>query len=183
MSENLPENDLTKVMAEEIKLVIDNARNNAFYAVNNELLTAYWNVGRIIVKNEQNGNIKAEYGKQVLLQLSKELTKLLGKGFSRSNLQFMRKFYINYPICQTVSGKLSWSHYIELLSIENKSKCSFYEKEAENSKWSVRILKDQISKSLFERLLLSDRKLNKDKVLSLLNTVIIKKSPLTWCYR
>ena len=105
MSENLPENDLTKVMAEEIKLVIDNARNNAFYAVNNELLTAYWNVGRIIVKNEQNGNIKAEYGKQVLLQLSKELTKLLGKGFSRSNLQFMRKFYINYPICQTVSGK------------------------------------------------------------------------------
>lgn len=89
----------------------------------------------------------------------------------------MRKFYINYPICQTVSGKLSWSHYIELLSIKDKNIRSFYEKEAENSKWSVRMLKEQISKSLFERLLLSNEKINKDKVLSLAEKGQVINSP------
>ena len=154
-------------MVEQIKEVISNGRNNVLYTINNELLNAYWNVGRIIIENEQKGNIKAEYGKQILLQLSKELTKIFGKGFSRSNLFTMRKFYLTYPKIQTLSGKLSWSHYIELLSVENDNKRSFYEKEAENSKWSVRMLKEQIEKSLYERLLLSDGKVNKKKVMEL----------------
>ncbi len=99
--------------------------------------------------------------------LSKRLTKEYGKGFSRSNLQNMRNFYLFYPICQTVSGKLSWSHYCELLSISDEHKRSFYEKETINANWSVRKLKRQIKTSLFERLLLSSGDNNKEKVLEL----------------
>ena len=140
-------------MIEEIKDVIINSRNKIAYEVNNTMLLAYWNVGRIIVENEQNGNIKAEYGKQVLKELSKELRKILGSGFSVSNLQYMRRFYLKYPKQQTLSVKLSWSHYCELLSIENDDERSFYEKECVNSNWSVRELKRQLETSLYERLL------------------------------
>ena len=142
----------------EIKDVIINSRNKIAYEVNNTMVIAYWNVGRIIVENEQNGNIKAEYGKQVIKELSKELRKILGSGFSVSNLFNMKKFYIIYPKIQTVSRKLSWSHYCELLSIENEEERNFYEKECINSNWSVRELKRQIDTSLFERLLLSSGK-------------------------
>ena len=106
-------------MIEEIKEVIISSRNKVAYEVNNTMLLAQWNVGRIIVENEQNGNIKAEYGKEVMKELSKELRKILGSGFSISNLFNMRKLYVTYPKFQTLSGKLSWSHYCELLSIEN----------------------------------------------------------------
>ena len=92
---------------EEIKYVIISSRNKIAYEVNNTMLLAYWNVGRIIVKNEQNGNIKAEYGKQIMKELSKELRKILGLGFSVSNLFNMRKLYVTYPKFQTLSGKLS----------------------------------------------------------------------------
>ena len=142
----------------EIKDVIINSRNKIAYEVNNTMVLAYWNVGRIIVENEQNGNIKAEYGRQILKELSKELRKILGSGFSVSNLQYMRKFYITYPKYQTLSVKLSWSHYCELLSIDNVDERNFYEKECINSNWSVRELKRQIDTSLFERLLLSSGK-------------------------
>jgi hypothetical protein len=94
------------------------------------LLHAYWEIGRAIVENEQNGNVSPEYGKKLYAQLSKELTKEFGKGFSRSNLFNVRNFYLKYPIVQTLSGQLSWSHYCELLSISDESKRSFYEKEA-----------------------------------------------------
>ena len=135
--------------------------------VNAQLLTIYWNIGRIIVEYEQQNQIRAEYGKQTLKELSRELTWEFGKGFSRSNLQNMRAFYLAYEKCQTVSGKLSWSHYCELLSISDDSKRSFYEKESVNSGWSVRELKRQIDSSLYERLLLSSGDANKEKVLSL----------------
>ena len=151
----------------EIKDVIINSRNKIAYEVNNTMVFAYWNVGRIIVENEQNGNIKAEYGKQVIKELSKELRKILGSGFSVSNLFNMKKFYITYPKFQTVSGKLNWSHYCELLSIENEEERNFYEKECINSNWSVRELKRQIDTSLFERLLLSDGQKNKEIVYKL----------------
>ena len=154
-------------MVEEIKKIILSSRKKVSYEVNNVMLYAYWNVGKIIVENEQNGNIKAEYGKQTMKELSKELRKALGSGFSVSNLFNMRKFYITYPKFQTVSGKLSWSHYCELLSIENIDERNFYEKECINSNWSVRELKRQLETSLFERLLLSDGKKNKEKVYEL----------------
>lgn len=154
-------------MIEEIKNVIVSSRKKVAYEVNNTMLIAYWNVGRIIVENEQNGNIKAEYGKQVMKELSKELRKILGSGFSLSNLFYMRKLYITYPKFQTLSGKLSWSHYCELLSIENDDERKFYEKECINSNWSVRELKRQLETSLFERLLLSTGKNNIEKVYEL----------------
>ena len=163
------ENQLTpnNSMILEIRELLENARKNVAQQVNTQLLTTYWNIGRIIVEYEQQNQIRADYGKQTLKELSKELTREFGKGFSRSNLQNMRAFYLAYEKCQTVSGKLSWSHYCELLSITDENKRSFYEKESVNSGWSVRELKRQIDSSLYERLLLSSEDVNKEKVLSL----------------
>jgi predicted nuclease of restriction endonuclease-like (RecB) superfamily len=158
--------DVSSIVS-EIMSVILTARDNVARQVNTELLSTYWNIGRIICEYEQTIPSRADYGKQTLRVLSKELTKELGKGFSRSNLQNMRQFYLSYSICQTVSGKLSWSHYCELLSISDPDKRSFYEKESINSKWSVRELKRQIATSLYERLLLSDGKTNKKTILTL----------------
>ena len=151
----------------EIRELLETTRKNVAQQVNTQMLTTYWNIGRIIVEYEQQNQLRAEYGKQTLRELSKELTREFGKGFSRSNLQNMRAFYLAYEKCQTVSGKLSWSHYCELLSITDENKRSFYEKEAVNSGWSVRELKRQIDSSLYERLLLSSGDANKEKVLSL----------------
>ena len=152
---------------QEIKTVLDTARSNVARQVNSELLNTYWNIGRIICEYEQSDSRRADYGRQTLRVLSKELTKEFGKGFSVSNIQFMRRFYQTYQIQQTVSVKLSWSHFCELLSISDPDKRSFYEKEAVNSNWSVRELKRQIESSLFERLLLSRGDVNKEQVLAL----------------
>lgn len=154
-------------MVDEIKYLILTSRNKVYYEVNNTMLFTYWNIGRVIVENEQKGNIKAEYGKQIILELSKELTKTFGSGFSKSNLFNMKKLYTYYPKFQTLSGKLSWSHYCELLSIEDLKARSFYEKECINSNWSVRELKRQLETSLYERLLLSKGTKNKEKVYNL----------------
>lgn len=151
----------------EIRELLESARKNVAQQVNAQLLTTYWNIGRIIVEYEQQNQIRAEYGKQTLKEFSRELTREFGKGFSVSNIQFMRRFYQSYPIQQTASVKLSWSHYCELLSISDDSKRSFYEKESIHSGWSVRELKRQIDSSLYERLLLSSGDANKEKVLSL----------------
>ena len=155
------------LVVQEVKSILNTARNNVARQVNNELLNTYWNIGRIICEYEQSDAARADYGKQTLRALSKELTKEFGKGFSVSNIQFMRRFYQNYQIQQTASVKLSWSHYCELLSISDTDKRSFYEKEANNSGWSVRELKRQIESSLFERLLLSRGDANKEQVLAL----------------
>lgn len=152
---------------DEIKEVLVSARSNVARQVNSELLTAYWNIGRIICEYEQSEPDRADYGKRTLKELSRTLTQEFGKGFSVSNIQFMRRFYQAYPIQQTVSVKLSWSHYCELLSLSDPDKRSFYEKEALNANWSVRELKRQIESSLFERLLLSRGDTNKERVLSL----------------
>ena len=154
-------------IVQEIKDILDAARSNVARQVNSELLNTYWNIGRIICEYEQTIPERADYGKQTLRALSKELTKEFGKGFSRANLYNMRLFYQSYKKVQTVSGKLTWSHFCELLSISDPDKRSFYEKEAINSNWSVRELKRQIESSLFERLLLSRGDANKEQVLSL----------------
>lgn len=152
---------------DNIKQLMDQARNRVSREVNTILVQTYWEIGRIIVEDEQGNLERAEYGKKLITDLSKRLTKEYGKGFSRANLQNMRNFYLLYPICQTLSSKLSWSHYCELLSISNEKKRSFYEKETILSNWSVRELKRQIKTSLFERLLLSSGDENKEKVLDL----------------
>ncbi len=117
----------------EIKTILNNARSNVAKQVNNELIVSYWKIGEIIVRYEQNDNIRAVYGEKTLKQLSKILTNEFGKGFSRSNLQNMRLLYLNYKNCQSLTGKLIWTHYCELLTVSDKDKCSFYEKEAINS--------------------------------------------------
>jgi len=154
------------------------ARQNVAQQVNVELLTSYWNIGRIIVEYEQTNKTRAEYGAQTLKELSKALTSEFGKGFSRSNLQNMRTFYLTYQKCQTVSVKLSWSHYCEFLSMSDVNKRAFYEKETLNSGWSVRELRRQISTSLYERLLLSEGKTNKETVLSLAQHGIEMADPI-----
>ena len=161
----------------EIKTVLENARKNVAVQVNNELLTAYWKIGEIIVRYEQDNSVRAAYGERTIKQLSKELTKKMGRGFSVSNMQFMRRYYLTYQIQQTVSVKLSWSHYCELLSISDADKRRFYEKEAVQSKWSVRELKRQIASSLFERVLLSKGSFNKQQVLNLANQGLETANP------
>ncbi|MGX8850553.1 PDDEXK nuclease domain-containing protein [Amedibacillus sp. YH-ame10] len=160
-------NEIMNPLVVEVKSIIDAAKTRVAQTVNNELIISYWKIGEIIVRYEQNDSIRAEYGERTLKVLSKELTKEFGKGFSRSNLQNMRAIYLAYPICQSLTGKLSWTHYCELLSISDIAKRSFYEKEAINSNWSVRELKRQINTSYYERLLLSKGTVNKQEVIKL----------------
>jgi predicted nuclease of restriction endonuclease-like (RecB) superfamily len=155
------------MLAAEIRAIMKTARANLSREINTTMLNTYWQVGRIIVEREQDGNLKAQYGKRLLIELSKRLTTELGRGYSRSNLYNMRELYLQYPKIQTASGKLSWSHYLELLSVQGQDARVFYEQECANARWSVEELRRQIGSSLFERLLLSDGKANKERVLEL----------------
>lgn len=156
---------------------IEQGRKGSYLAVNQAMIETYWNIGRLIVEEEQKGASKATYGAQLMEALSKRLTTALGKGFSLTNLFNMRSFYRAYPIFQTVSGKLSWSHYCELISIEDAHKRAFYEQESLQSNWSVRELKRQLESSLFERLLLSSGEVNKSKVIELSKSGHIVRKP------
>lgn len=154
-------------LVEQIKSLLEASRQKVAIEVNTTLLHTYWQIGKIIVEDEALHIGDTEYEKQSLRQLSKVLTTEFGKGFSRSNLSNMRQFYLTHKDVRTVSGQLSWSHYCELHAISDEQKCSFYEKECINARWSVRELRRQIESSLFERLLLSSGNVNKEKVMSL----------------
>ena len=154
-------------LALEISAMVNEAKSNLAKEINKSITYVYWNIGRIIVKHENEDNNRLEYGKEVLKELSKELTKLLGKGYSLTNLTYMRWFYNVYPEYSMINESLSWSHYVELITIKDDAKRNFYEKECISSNWSVRELQRQLDTSLFERLLLSDGKNNKEKVLEL----------------
>jgi predicted nuclease of restriction endonuclease-like (RecB) superfamily len=118
------------------------------------MLNLYWNIGKRIIEIQQ-GNNRANYGDEIINKLSKKLTNEFGKGFSKRNLRSMRKFYLMYPIWHTVSAKLSWSHYLELIKIDEEAKRKFYLNECINSKWSVRKLQRQRDSLLYERLTIS----------------------------
>lgn len=108
--ENKPVTPAAQALApavSEIRALLETSRKNIAQQVNQELLSIYWKIGEVIVRYEQNDSVRATYGEKTLLQLSKALTKELGKGFSRSNVYNMRQFYLSYPIFQTVSGKLN----------------------------------------------------------------------------
>lgn len=147
-----------------ISSTYNRGRQKAIQAVNASLLDAYWQIGQYIVEFEQGGKERAQYGAKLLPVLSKDLSQLHGKGFSLSNLTRMKQFYISFPICATLSHKLSWSHYIELLKLDDGLERSFYEKQSVHENWSVRELKRQISASLFLRLATSK---DKEQVLDL----------------
>lgn len=150
--------EIYQKLVDVIGITIESARKRAVQAVNNELLKANWEIGKYIVEFEQDGNEKAEYGSSLLTNLSKDLKLRFGKGFSKSNIYLMRQFYLKYQIFQSVTGKLTWTHYAELLGVSDDHARGFYEKQAVNENWSVRELKRQISSSLFERLSLSKDK-------------------------
>jgi predicted nuclease of restriction endonuclease-like (RecB) superfamily len=160
----LAENTDYGKLVEIISTAYNQGQVKAVQAVNATLLEAYWQIGQYIVKFEQNGLERAKYGAKLLNVLSKDLSLLHGKGFSLSNLKLMRQFYVCYPISQTLSGQLGWSHYVELLKLENELERSFYEMQSINEKWSVRELKRHIGASLFLRLAVSK---DKDQILQL----------------
>lgn len=140
------------------------AKEQVGYAINREMLLAYWNIGKQIVEFEQGGKQKASYGKALLVDLSKDLSLRYGKGFSRTNLGYMRLLYDRYPICETLSRKLSWSRYFELLKVEEDLARQFYEQQAIHENWSVRELKRQKKSGLFHRLAIGK---NKEEILKL----------------
>ena len=145
----------------EIKETLLLSRNQAYSAVNFAMVQAYWQIGRIIIEHEQDGNERAGYGKSVLQELSSRLTKDFGKGFSVRTLQQMKKFYVMFPNTNALRSQLTWTHYRLLLSVENEQARQWYMDEAIASAWSSRQLERQISTLYYECLLASrDRLLN-----------------------
>ena len=149
-----------KVIFEEVKKVLQEARNKVYKTANNAMVEAYWNIGRIIVE-KQSGNEKAEYGAALLKNLSKEMTKEFGKGFTLTNLKYMRQFYLTFPKSHALSDQLSWTHYRLLMRVENENARNFYIEETIKSNWSTRQLERQITTLFYERILSSK---NKEKV-------------------
>ena len=145
-------------LVDNISALWERSKSNAAIAVNKELLLANWQTGQYIVEFEQSGKQRAEYGSYLLVNLSKDLTVRHGKGFSRSNLTYMRKLYLAFPICETLSHILTWSHYFEILKCDNPLEMQFYFHEAIKERWSVRELKRQMKTSLFQRIALSTDK-------------------------
>ena len=137
---------------------LQKARENAVKAINSELVKANWEIGKHIVEFEQHGKAKADYGSALLTSLAKDLKSKFGKGYSKSNIYLCRQFYLKYQKFQTVSGKLSWSHYAELLTISDDLARNFYEKQSIKESWTFREMKRQINSALFQRLALSKDK-------------------------
>ena len=158
----------------EIADLLAAARTKVAHEVNTILVDTYWQIGKYIVEYEQNGNEKAEYGSNLLNRLSEDLTRTYGKGFGRSNIFYMRKLYLSYQNSGTLSHKLSWSHYYEILKADDPLEISFYTKECEKEQWSVRELKRQMKSMLFHRLALSK---DKEGILKLANEGIELQTP------
>ncbi len=145
-------------LVENIGNLLKSGRQSATQAVNTILVRTYWEIGKYIVDFEQKGNNRAEYGAELLNRLSKDLTLHYGKGFSRSNILYMRKLYQTFPKSETLSHQLSWSHYFEILKSDTDLEISFYAVQTENENWSVRELKRQMKSMLFHRVALSKDK-------------------------
>lgn len=170
------DNQREDVLYSQIASILEQNRKSIAVAVNTAMVRTYYEIGRSIVENEQKGNVRAEYGKEVLKNLSARLTANYGKGFSTTNLKQMRDFYLTYQIGQTVSDQfvLSWSHYLFLMRIDNPDERKFYEIEAKNSNWSLRELKRQFDSALYERLAASK---DKESVRELAKKGCIVESP------
>lgn len=177
----------TKFFSQIVDL-LQSARNTVVRTINQTMVHTYFEIGRMIVEEEQNGKNRAEYGKSLLQELSKTLTSEFGKGFSVTNIQQMRNFYLTYQKQQTLSVnsentiqqtvsvefKLSWSHYLKLMRIDNENERKFYEIEALKNNWSIRELERQYDSALYTRLVLSR---DKDKVKELAEKGLIIEKP------
>lgn len=166
----------TELLYSQISAILSESRKFVVNTVNTAMVKTYFEIGRLIVENEQNGKNRAEYGKETLKNLSERLTKDFGKGFSVTNLKQMRDFYQTYQIRQTLSDEfnLSWSHYLFLMRIDNPEERKFYEIESKKSNWSLRELRRQFDSALYERLALSK---DKESVKELSQKGIIVSKP------
>ncbi len=154
----MPTELLSVQLLHNIRDVLTHARQHLQYAVNQTMVQAYWQVGRLIIEEEQQGQQRAGYGKQQLEQLSNQLQKEFGRGFDVSNLRHMRLFYKTFPIQDAVRPELSWTHYRVLIRLENTTARDWYMAESIAQSWSARALERQISTLYYERLLSSQEK-------------------------
>ena len=157
----------------EIRNILLAARNKVYQTANFTMVEAYWNIGKSIIE-EQGGNEKAEYGAGLLKELSKQMTHDFGKGFTVTNLKYMRQFYLTFPNGHALRDELSWTHYRLLMKVENGNAREFYMQEAVKAGWSTRQLERQINTFFYERLLSSK---NKEKVAAEIQTSEAAKTP------
>ena len=147
----------------EIKKILKNARQKAYTAVNSAMVEAYWKIGRRIVEEEQSGRERAEYGKEIIKNLSKELTEEFGKGFGERNIRNIRQFYVlfsDYEKWKSLISKLTWTHIQKVLRVSNEKARIFYLTEAAENMWSVRTLDRNISTLYYNRIVASiDKKI------------------------
>ncbi|MFO7668022.1 MAG: PDDEXK nuclease domain-containing protein [Bacteroidales bacterium] len=152
---SMPHNDL---LFQRIRDILENARRKVYRKANTEMLRAYWNVGREIVVEEQKGQERAKYGKGLIKDLTLRLTKEYGRGFTETNLKYMRQFYQTFENSHALRDELSWTHYRMLLKVERENARNFYMQEAINGNWSTRQLERQINSLYFDRLLIGNNK-------------------------
>lgn len=149
-------NDLTTNFIAEIKSILQNARIKTYTAINVAMVNAYWQMGKRIVDEEQQGKEKATYGEAILKSLSVELTKEFGKGFSYANLRNFRQFYLTYPDaenCYALRSNLTWTHHRLIMRVDNSDARNYYLKECEEQQWSSRVLERNINTFYYQRLL------------------------------
>lgn len=177
-----PEQHKANELYTQIEELLSRARQSVMQQVNQTMVYNYYEIGRIIVENDQNGKVRAEYGKGLLKEVSERLSEGFGRGFSVDNLENMRRFYLAYSKSEKVSRKfelpdfqLSWSHYLKLIRIEDEAERRFYEIEAIAGHWSLRELQRQTDSALYQRLALSRDK-EKVKELSEKGQLINKPS-------
>ena len=155
--------EISQSFVRSIEQIINDAKNNAVRSVNFCRVQMYWQIGKRIIEEEQQGKSRADYGTFLLTNLSKELEPEYGSGFSYRQLAFCRQFFVEYPIMNALRSQLNWSQYRMLIQIPDKEKRLYYELESVNNNWTGRELERQINSQLYERLLLST---DKNKVLS-----------------
>ena len=163
-----------KELVKEIRDIIDSSRVNAVRSVDFCRVQMYWQIGRRIVEEEQGGKARAEYGKGLIKNLAKELEPVYGSGFGKRQLDYSKKFYLEFPIVHTLYAQLNWSQYKWLLDIPDNDKREYYMLEAVNNCWTARQMKRQIDSMLYERLLLSN---NKEAVLAMARKEKLPETP------
>lgn len=155
MAEKMLQKTSVNKLYKDIRSILEKAKSHAYKAVNFAMVMAYWQIGKVIVEEEQKGKERAEYGRFIIRELSEKLSKEYGTSFDESNLRYMRLFYRKFSNCDALRHELSWTHYRFLLRIEKEDVRNFYLLETINNMWSTRELERQINSLLYERLVLS----------------------------
>ncbi len=158
MSKDITPNDNSlEMLYQGVKQILQTARNNVYSTANSEMVKAYWSIGKIIYE-QQGGEERADYGAQLINGLSKQLTKEFGKGFTPTNLKYMRQFYITFKNGHALRDELSWTHYRMIMKVSDEKARNFYLQECAKANWSTRQLERQINSFFYERLLSSSNK-------------------------